>query len=368
MYVYSFMTNEATFFTHCSHIPITQQASLKCLLDQRGRPLRELRISITDRCNFRCVYCMPKQIFNKSFSFQPHTSLLRFEEITALARVFVSLGVTKIRLTGGEPLLRKDIEQLIAQLSAIKLPDGSDIDLSLTTNGALLLKKAKSLFDAGLKRLTVSLDAIDDDIYRQMNDVDFPIDQVLQGIEHAKDIGFQAIKVNTVIKRGVNENQILPIVQYFKNTGIIPRFIEYMDVGSTNQWEMRDVLTSSEVIARIQAKMPLEPLSPNHAGETAERWKHADGEGEIGVISSVSNAFCSDCSRIRLSTDGKLYTCLFATEGHDLRDVLRESHSVSDIEKIITQIWERREDRYSELRKEGATFPLKKIEMSYIGG
>ena len=338
------------------------------LTDARGRPLRDLRISVTDRCNFRCTYCMPKNVFGKDFVFQPHASLLSFEEITRLASIFVAHGVEKIRLTGGEPLLRRHVERLVDMLSALRTPDGKELDLTLTTNGSLLPKKAQSLRDAGLKRITVSLDALDDAVFRRMNDVDFPVADVLRGIEVAQQTGFDAIKVNMVVKRGTNDHEILPMARHFKGTPVIPRFIEYMDVGSSNDWNLAEVLPSAEVIRIIDSELPLEKIDANYAGETAERWRYRDGSGEIGVIASVTHAFCSDCSRVRLSTEGKLYTCLFATRGHDLRALLRAERSDIEIASALAQLWRVRDDRYSELRANLAAPAENKIEMSYIGG
>ena len=298
----------------------------------------------------------------------PHASVLRFEEVTRLARIFAAHGIEKIRLTGGEPLLRRDIEQLIEQLSAIKTVDGKELDITLTTNGSLLAKKAQSLRNAGLTRLTVSLDALDDEIFQRMNDVQFPVDKVLHGLDVAQQVGFDPIKINTVVKRGTNDHQILPIARRFKGPHFIPRFIEYMDVGTSNNWELGEVLSSSEVIRQIHAEMPLEAIAPNYAGETAQRWVYQDGSGEIGVIASVTHAFCGECSRIRLSTEGKLYTCLFATQGHDVRALIRNGYSDEQIGGAIANIWQQREDRYSEIRSEVSQQALKKIEMSYIGG
>lgn len=350
--------------------PIPEQLEIPSgtLLDARSRPLRDLRISVTDRCNFRCVYCMPKKVFNKDFVFQPHASLLSFEEIARLAHIFVAHGVEKIRLTGGEPLLRKDIEQLISQLSAIRTPDGKELDITLTTNGSLLAKKARTLFDAGLKRLTVSLDALDDATFRSMNDVGYPVSEVLNGLDVASKIGFDPIKINMVVKRGINDHEILPMARHFKDTSFIPRFIEYMDVGSSNNWNMDEVLPSSEVIQQIDAEMPMELIDPNYLGETAQRWRYRDGGGEIGVIASVTHAFCSECSRVRLSTEGKIYTCLFATQGHDLRTLLRNGYTDKEIASALAHLWHQREDRYSELRTNLSEQTAKKVEMSYIGG
>ncbi|MGS0742045.1 GTP 3',8-cyclase MoaA [Glaciimonas sp. GG7] len=341
------------------------------ITDASGRPLHDLRISVTDRCNFRCVYCMPREVFDKNYVFLPQTSLLSFEEITRLARLFIAHGVKKIRLTGGEPLLRKHIEKLIGTLSALRTPDGQDIDLTLTTNGSLLAKKAQSLKDAGLNRVTVSLDAIDETIFKKMNDADFPVADVLHGLDVAHQVGLGPIKVNMVVKRGVNDQEIMAMARYFKDSPFILRFIEYMDVGTSNGWKMDEVVPSSEVIQRIQSIFPMSPLAANYTGETAQRWRYQDSAGEVGLISSVTQAFCSDCSRARLSTEGKLYTCLFASAGHDLRALLRGNSSDEEIATVIGQLWRVRDDRYSELRTQntdGLAPPRKKVEMSYIGG
>jgi len=350
-----------------------------CLTDRRGRALRDLRISVTDRCNFRCSYCMPKDVFTKDYPYLPHASLLTFEEITRIATQFAAHGVQKIRLTGGEPLLRKNIEILIEQLAALRTPDGHALDLTLTTNGSLLKRKAAALKAAGLNRLTVSLDGLDDAVFRAMNDVDFPVQDVLDGIEAARAAGLGPIKVNMVVKRGTNDQQILPMARHFKGTGIVLRFIEYMDVGATNGWRMNDVLPSAEVIDRLQQELPLVALEAAQPGETAQRWGYADAHGkhdrkagEIGVISSVTQAFCSDCNRARLSTEGQLYLCLFASKGHNLRELVRGQHSDAELASAIAQIWGARTDRYSELRgSEGAAAPTeggRRVEMSYIGG
>jgi GTP 3',8-cyclase len=350
-------------------IPATLEAPTGLLADTLARPLRDLRISVTDRCNFRCVYCMPKDVFDKDYAFLPHSSLLSFEEITRIARLFVAHGVEKIRLTGGEPLLRKDIEKLIAMLAALTTPSGQPLDLTLTTNGSLLAKKAQALKDAGLKRVTVSLDSLDDAIFRRMNDVDFPVASVLRGIEVAHQVGLGPIKVNMVVKGGVNDQEIVPMARHFKDSPFILRFIEYMDVGASNGWKMDEVIPSAEVVRRIDAALPLEPVAANYSGETAERWRYRDGGGEIGVISSVSHAFCRDCTRARLSTEGKLFTCLFATSGHDLRALLRNGRSDTEISGAIGHLWQARSDRYSELRSsEMASRAASKVEMSYIGG
>jgi cyclic pyranopterin phosphate synthase len=336
------------------------------LADTRGRTLRDLRISVTDRCNFRCVYCMPKDVFGRDYPFLRQSDLLTFEEIARLARVFKAHGVQKIRLTGGEPLLRKHLERLIEMLK-----DVGELDLTLTTNGALLAHKARELKAAGLDRVTVSLDALDDGIFRAMNDVDFPVAKVLEGIDAAADAGLAPIKINMVVKRGMNEQEILPMARRFKGSGHILRFIEYMDVGHTNGWRMDDVVPSAEVLGIIGAELPLQPIDPNYTGEVAERWRYADAgnheAGEIGFISSVTRAFCRDCSRARLSTEGKLYTCLFATQGFDFRALLRDGSDDERISDYLAAIWLQRGDRYSEIRSEH-TATLPKIEMSYIGG
>ena len=341
------------------------------LRDTRGRPLHDLRISVTDRCNFRCTYCMPKDVFDRDHRFLPHADLLTFEEIERLARAFVTLGVEKVRLTGGEPLLRKNIEQLIAMLSTIEVPgeDGSrPLDLTLTTNGSLLRRKAKALKAAGLKRLTVSLDALDDARFRAMNDVDFPVADVLDGIDAAAEAGLGPVKVNMVVKRGVNEDQVDAMAERFRGTGHIVRFIEFMDVGASNGWKLDEVVPSAELVARIDAIHPIEAIAPNYAGEVAERWRYRDGGGEIGFISSVTQAFCGACSRARLSPEGSLYTCLFASHGADLRQWVRSTSSDALLTQAIASVWSRRTDRYSEIRGISATFGRERIEMSYIGG
>ncbi|MEO6033077.1 MAG: GTP 3',8-cyclase MoaA, partial [Burkholderiaceae bacterium] len=319
------------------------------LSDTLGRPLHDLRISVTDRCNFRCTYCMPREVFGKNFSFLPQASLLSFEELARLAQLFVAHGVRKIRLTGGEPLLRKNLEALIGLLGALHVPGGESLDLTLTTNGSLLARKAQALFDAGLKRVTVSLDALDDTIFRRMNDAGFPVADVLEGIDVAQRVGLGPIKVNMVVKRGTNDAEIVAMARHFKGTPIVLRFIEYMDVGATNGWRMDEVLPSAEVVARIHAEFPLEPVAPTAIGETAARWRYRDGSGEIGVISSVTQAFCHDCNRARLSTEGKLFLCLFASQGHDLRALLRGGHDDADIAAAIGLVWQQRDDRYSAL-------------------
>ncbi|MCC7484900.1 MAG: GTP 3',8-cyclase MoaA [Burkholderiales bacterium] len=335
---------------------------MKHTLDRLRRPLRDLRISVTDRCNFRCVYCMPKQVFGSDYQFLERSEILQFEEITRLARIFRGLGVEKIRLTGGEPLVRRNVEQLIAQLSAIP-----GLDLTLTTNGSLLERKAAVLAGAGLKRVTVSLDALEDATFKRMNDVDFPVAKVLAGIDAAAAAGLVPVKVNMVVKRGMNEKDILPMARRFRGTGHILRFIEYMDVGHTNGWRMDDVVTARDIVEAIGREFPLEPADPNYAGEVAQRWRYRDGGGEIGVIASVTQAFCRDCTRIRLSTEGKLYTCLFATAGHDLRAPLRGGADDAALRDTVAGVWTARADRYSEIRS-SHTARLEKIEMSYIGG
>jgi len=351
---------------------------VRAVFDKRGRPLRDLRISVTDRCNFRCNYCMPKEVFGKDYPYLPHNALLSFEEITRIARIFVTQGVRKIRLTGGEPLLRKDIERLIEQLAALRTVEGLPLDLTLTTNGSLLARKAGALKAAGLKRVTVSLDGLDDAVFRRMNDVDFPVADVLAGIDAARDAGLGPLKINMVVKRGTNEHEILPMARHFRGSGMVLRFIEYMDVGATNGWRMDEVLPSSEVVRLIHAELPLLQLEPSSPGETAERWGYADASGrhdrsagEIGVISSVSKAFCGDCNRARLSTEGKLFLCLFASRGHDLRALVRNGAPDAELATAVERIWQARSDQYSELRSALANDTgqvMHRVEMSYIGG
>ncbi|MBL8340392.1 MAG: GTP 3',8-cyclase MoaA [Rubrivivax sp.] len=348
--------------------------------DRLGRPLHDLRISVTDRCNFRCSYCMPKEVFDRDYKFLPQSSLLSFEEITRLARIFVAHGVAKLRLTGGEPLLRKHVEVLIAQLATLRTPEGQPLDITLTTNGSLLTRKARALHDAGLKRITVSLDALDDAIFRRMNDVDFPVADVLAGIDAALAAGLAPLKVNMVVKRGTNDHEIVPLARHLRERyagRVVLRFIEYMDVGATNGWRMDEVLPSAEVRNRLARHFPLEPLDPTARGETAERWRYADGSGEVGFISSVTQAFCHDCNRARLSTEGKLFMCLFASRGHDLRALLRgrrpdgQGYGDEEIAAAIGLLWGERDDRYSELRGAGqaaAGSGERRIEMHYIGG
>ena len=337
-------------------------ATSASLQDTRGRRIRDLRISVTDRCNFRCTYCMPKDVFNADYQFLPHDDLLSFEEITRIARISVGLGVEKIRLTGGEPLLRKGIERLIEMLSEIP-----GIDLTLTTNGSALKAKAKVLKAAGLQRITVSLDSLDDATFRAMNDVDYPVAKVLEAIDAAANAGLTPVKINMVVKRGVNDHDIVAMARHFKDSGHIVRFIEFMDVGATNGWRMDEVIPSAEIVRRINEAFPLIGADANYAGEVAERWRYADGGGEIGVISSVTQAFCSSCTRARLSTDGGLYTCLFAQKGYDLRTMLRSGKSDDEIRDAIAAIWQHRRDNYSEIRT-AETAKDHKVEMSFIGG
>lgn len=340
--------------------------------DALARPLEDLRISVTDRCNFRCVYCMPRSKFDYGYPFLPHTALLRFEEIERLARLFIALGVRKIRLTGGEPLLRKNVEVLIERLATLRTPEGRPLDLTLTTNGSLLARKAQTLKDRGLKRVTVSLDALDDALFRKINDAGFAVRDVLDGIATAQAVGLAPLKVNMVVKRGVNEGEILPMARHFRHSGITLRFIEFMDVGESNGWNMTEVLPSSSVIARINERYPLLPLDSHSAAETAQRWRYADGAGEIGVISSVTQAFCAHCTRARLSTEGKLYMCLFASLGYDLRALLRNGTDDATIAATLARIWQLRDDRYSQLRGSATVqtndADTRRIEMSYIGG
>jgi GTP 3',8-cyclase len=334
------------------------------LVDVFGRPLRDLRISVTDRCNFRCTYCMPKEVFGHDYRFLDRKELLDFEEITRLSRAAVSLGVKKLRLTGGEPLVRRDLEQLISMLSEL------DAEVTLTTNASLLPRKAQALADAGLDRITVSLDAMDDTTFRAMNDVDFPVDRVLEGIEAARTAGLP-VKVNCVVKRGVNESQVVPMARHFREAGHILRFIEYMDVGTTNGWRMDDVVPAAEIAALINAEFPIEPAEAQYRGEVAKRWSYKDGKGEIGIIASVTQPFCGDCTRSRISAEGKLFTCLFARRGHDLRALIRSGASDDDIAAKLAEIWRVRGDRYSELRSQNTVDPAideRKVEMSYIGG
>ena len=352
----------------------------KPTLDTLGRPLRDLRISVTDRCNFRCSYCMPKSVFDRDYAYLPQKELLRFEEITTIAAAATQLGVKKIRITGGEPLLRKNVEILIAQLSELRTLDGKPLDLTLTTNASLLKKKAQSLKDAGLKRLTISLDAMDDAIFRQMNDMDFPVADVLDGIAMASQVGFEDIKVNMVVKQSTNEDQILPMAAHFRGTGVSLRFIEYMDVGASNGWRMDEVLPTADVLSLLQSRWPLQALPPKSVGETATRYGYLNAQGaldpqlgEVGFISSVTQAFCQDCNRARLSTDGRLFNCLFATEGANVRDLVRGAPDggVDTVAQYLAYLWQQRTDQYSALRQAGmvpAGNAERRVEMSFIGG
>lgn len=330
--------------------------------DRLGRPLRDLRISVTDRCNFRCRYCMPREHYGPGHAFLPREEILTFEEITRVAKAFTALGLRKVRLTGGEPLLRADLPRLVEQLAALP-----GVDLALTTNGALLAKFASDLKRAGLGRVTVSLDALDDATFRRVTDADYGVADVLAGIEAAASAGFSPIKINCVVRRGLNDDAIVPMAKHFRGTGHVVRFIEYMDVGITNGWRMDDVVSGKEIVQRIQRALPIEPVSPEYRGEVAKRWRYVDGSGELGVITSVTQPFCGDCSRARISSEGKLYTCLFATQGTDLRALLRSGATDTDLVEHVRGVWTSREDRYSELRS-GNTRSLQRIEMSYIGG
>jgi cyclic pyranopterin phosphate synthase len=332
------------------------------VLDTRSRPLRDLRISVTDRCDFRCVYCMPKEVFGRDFQFLRRSELLTFEEIARVVRIGAGLGVRKLRLTGGEPLMRRDLERLVEMLAGI---DGID-DIAMTTNGSLLPRKARVLADAGLRRVTVSLDSLDDAVFGAVNDVDFPVERVLEGIAAAAEAGMP-VKVNMVVKRGLNDGSVLEMAEHFRGTGHILRLIEYMDVGTTNGWQMDDVVPAAELVEAISAEWPLEPVEPAYPGEVARRYRYADGAGEVGVIASVTQPFCHDCSRARLSAEGRLYTCLFAAAGHDLRRRLRGDGGDEDVEAFLRRIWGRRADRYSELRT-AETSGRPKVEMSHIGG
>jgi GTP 3',8-cyclase len=333
-------------------------------LDKLARPVRDLRISVTDRCNFRCVYCMPKEVFGKQFEFLRREQLLTFEEIERLARTFAGMGVEKLRITGGEPLVRRGVDQLIARLAP--LPGINDV--TLTTNGSLLARMAPKLAAAGLNRVTVSLDSLDDATFRAMNDVDFPVADVLRGIDAALEAGLTPVKVNMVVKRGTNDHGVLAMAEHFRGTGVILRFIEYMDVGATNGWKLDEVVPSAEIVSAIDARWPLQPVDASYRGEVAARYRYRDGNGEIGLISSVTQPFCHDCTRARLSAEGKLYTCLFASRGHDLRALVRSELSDTELEEKLRGLWRMRADRYSELRTQGTAVDLPKVEMSHIGG
>ena len=347
---------------------MTDARPLPRLTDALNRPLRDLRISVIDRCNLRCTYCMPREVFGKDFVFLPRGDLLSFEEIERLARLFVGLGVHKLRLSGGEPLLRHGIERLIEKLARLPCADGKSVEVAMTTNGVLLARKAQSFKDAGLARLTVSLDGLSDATFRRMSDSAESVRTVLDGIAAAQAAGLAPLKVNTVVKRGFNEHEIVPLAEHFRGTGVILRFIEFMDVGTSNGWRMDDVITAQDILERVGRAHALRPIAPNYLGEVAKRWQYADGGGEIGVIASVTEAFCGDCSRLRLATDGKLYSCLFASAGTDLRAPLRQGEDDQAIRRRITQLWQQRGDRYSQLRHAQTRLPVQRIEMSYIGG
>ena len=332
--------------------------------DTLGRPVRDLRVSVTDRCNFRCPYCMPAEIYGERYQFLPKEQILSFEEITRLTQIFVKLGVTKVRITGGEPLVRNDLEDLVAQLAGIV----GIHDLTLTTNGYLLAQKAQALKDAGLHRVTVSLDTLDDGIFGRMNGRGFSTERVLKGIDKAAEVGFAPIKINTVVQRGVNDHTVVDLARHFKETGHIVRFIEYMDVGNLNGWKLDQVVSADEIIERIDAEMPIEPLEPNYGGEVALRYRYRDGDGEIGVIASVTKPFCGDCTRVRLSTEGKVYTCLFSSLGWDLKGPLRTGATDEELEKRIRKLWGLREDRYSEERASLTGSQPPKVEMYQVGG
>ncbi len=335
--------------------------------DTLGRALRDLRISVTDRCNFRCTYCMPREVFGRDYAFLPKDQVLSFEEITRLARAFVGLGVEKLRITGGEPLVRRDLPDLIAMLAAIPGPDGAPLDLTLTTNGSALRALARPLADAGLRRVTVSLDSLDDAVFGAMNGIEFPVERVLDGIAAAGEAGLAPIKVNMVVRRGINEASVLPMAAWARETGVILRFIEYMDVGHSNGWRLDEVVPAGELVEMIHAAWPIEPADPLYRGEVADRWRYADGGGEFGVIASVTQPFCRDCTRARVSADGKVYTCLFAVDGHDARAALRSGGSDAELAAFVEGIWAKRGDRYSELRS-AATSRLPKVEMFAMGG
>jgi cyclic pyranopterin phosphate synthase len=337
------------------------------VVDTRGRALRDLRISVTDRCNFRCTYCMPKEVFGRDYAFLPREQVLRFEEIERVARIAVGLGVEKLRITGGEPLVRRDLPDLIGMLAAIRRPDGGPVDLTLTTNGSALRALARPLADAGLQRVTVSLDSLDPEVFGAMNGIDFPVERVLDGIDAALEAGLQPVKVNMVVRRGVNQDSIVPMAAWARDLGVTLRFIEYMDVGHSNGWRLDEVVSAEEIIEAIGARWPVEPAEAGYRGEVADRWRYADGRGEFGVISSVTVPFCADCTRARLSADGQLYTCLFAVDGHDVRAVLRSDADDDAVAAFLERIWLRRGDRYSELRS-ASTSALPKVEMFAMGG
>ncbi|MDO8810933.1 MAG: GTP 3',8-cyclase MoaA [Gallionella sp.] len=357
----------------------TGQGNRQAVADIMQRPMRDLRISVTDRCNLRCTYCMPREVFDENHPFLPRAELLSFEEIERLARLFIQLGVQKIRLTGGEPLLRRGIERLIESLARLSTQEGKPVEIALTTNAVLLSQKAQSLKDAGLARVTASLDGLTDETFRRMSDSDVSVKTVLDGIAAAQRVGLAPVKVNMVVKRGVNDHEIIPMAGHFRNSGVVLRFIEFMDVGCTNGWRMDDVVPAREILEQISSRYPVVQADPNYTGEVAERWRYADGSGEVGVIASVTQAFCHECTRARLSTDGKLYTCLFASNGADLRGPLRMDATDQMLSNLIAGAWKLRFDRYSQLRhaatetrsskmQDSGLVNGKKIEMSYIGG
>ena len=348
-------------------VPATAFDGRAGVLDTRGRALRDLRISVTDRCNFRCTYCMPAEVFGRDYAFLPHAEVLTYEEIGRLAGIAVALGVGKLRITGGEPLVRKALPELVALLAEMRTPEGERVDLTLTTNGSALKPLARPLAEAGLQRITVSLDSLDDATFRRMNGVDFPVARVLDGIDAARAAGLAPVKVNMVVKRGENEDSIVPMARWARDEGLILRFIEYMDVGTTNGWRLDDVVTAAEIVAAVDREMPLEAMAATYRGEVARRWRFRDGSGEIGVISSVSQPFCGDCTRARLSAEGKIYTCLFSASGTDLRGPLRDGATDADLRAIIEGLWAVRADRYSELRSK-ATGHLPRVEMFAVGG
>lgn len=337
------------------------------LLDQRNRPLRDLRISVTDRCNFRCTYCMPREVFGTDHAFLPQPQLLSFEEITRMAKIAVDMGVQKIRLTGGEPLLRKHVENLIEMLAQLRTPEGKVVELAMTTNATLLAQKAQALKDAGLHRVTVSLDALDSARFTQLSDSNVAVERVLAGIEKAQEVGLAPVKVNMVVRKGINDDQVVPMARYFKGRGHALRFIEYMDVGNSNGWNLAEVVTGAQIIQQLSTKFDLEPVVSDYYGEVADRYRYSDGSGEIGIITSVSNPFCGDCTRMRLSPEGQFFLCLFANRGYDVRTLLRSEASENEIAAQLMEIWRGRNDHYSELRGLGIA-PKDKIEMSYIGG
>jgi len=348
--------------------------AVPAVADTLGRPLHDLRISVTDRCNFRCTYCMPKEIFGPDFAFLPRSEVLTFEEIERVARVFVGLGVEKLRLTGGEPLVRRDLPVLVEMLAAIRRPDGAALDLTLTTNGSALRRLAAPLAAAGLQRVTVSLDSLDDAVFSAMNGVDYPVAKVVDGIAAAAEAGLGPIKINMVVRRGINEKSVLPMSRWARDEGLILRFIEYMDVGHTNGWRMDDVVPADELVALVDAAMPLEAEPPRYRGEVATRYRYRDGGGEIGLIASVTQPFCGDCTRARISADGHFYTCLFTAEGHDLRAILRDPSHVDEaaadatVHDAVAAIWRVRDDRYSDIRTEATSASLPRIEMFAMGG